>query len=99
MYLEVDITHADSKPDYARATANLDAGDLLAMIDQLPVGYKAVFNMYAIEGFSHKEIARMLNISESTSKSQLSRARALLQKQLVEKEKIWNTKQQGHGKA
>ena len=55
---------------------------LMGLINALPVGYKTVFNLYAIEGYSHQEIAERLKITESTSKSQLSRARQLLQKQL-----------------
>src|SRR5690554_7456055 len=56
----------------------LEVQDLLKLIRQLPEGFRMVFNMYAIEGYTHKEIAKVLNISEGTSKSQLSRARALL---------------------
>ncbi len=56
------------------------AKDLLKIIQTLPVGFKTVFNLYAIEGYSHKEIGDMLNISEGTSKSQYSRAKAHLQK-------------------
>jgi RNA polymerase sigma factor (sigma-70 family) len=61
---------------------NLDTSILLKLIDALPIGYRTVFNLYAIEGYPHKEIAELLEISEGTSKSQLSRARALLQHQL-----------------
>lgn len=60
--------------------------DLLKMIQQLPTGFRTVFNLYAIEGYSHKEIADELGITESTSKSQYSRARAYLQK-LIKLEK------------
>lgn len=62
--------------------ASLQAEDLLKIIRDLPTGYRTVFNMYAIEGYSHREIAEELEISENTSKSQYSRARALLQKKL-----------------
>jgi RNA polymerase sigma-70 factor (ECF subfamily) len=55
------------------------------MIQELPEGYRIVFNMYAIDGYTHGEIATKLNISEGTSKSQLSRARAYLQRKLKEK--------------
>lgn len=55
---------------------------LLALIQELPPGCRAVFNLFAIEGYSHPEIAEMLDISEGTSKSQYSRARALLQHKL-----------------
>ncbi|MGH2664951.1 RNA polymerase sigma factor [Flavobacterium sp.] len=56
--------------------------DLQFLIDNLPDGYKMIFNLYAIEGFKHQEIAKMLNISEGTSKSQLSHARKMLQEQV-----------------
>ena len=56
--------------------------DLMKLINSLPSGYKAVFNLYAIEGFSHPEIAQKLQISENTSKSHFSRARAHLQKMI-----------------
>lgn len=58
--------------------------DVLKMVQQLPDGYRLVFNMYVIEGYAHKEIADILGISEATSKSQLSRAKAALRK-LIEK--------------
>lgn len=88
MYLEVDIEAANHEPDYSSLNNQLEAEDLLKMINSLPTGYQTVFNLYAIEGYSHKEIAEKLDISENTSKSQLSRARALLQKQLIEREKL-----------
>jgi len=92
MYLEVDIEVADREPDYKSLNDNLEAQDLLTLINNLPTGYQTVFNLYAIEGYSHKEIAEKLQISENTSKSQLSRARTLLQKQLVEQEEMVNEK-------
>ncbi|MDQ3393770.1 MAG: sigma-70 family RNA polymerase sigma factor [Bacteroidota bacterium] len=57
--------------------------DLLKVIDIIPEGYRMVFNLYVIEGYNHKEIGVMLNINEGTSKSQLSKARKLLQKKLI----------------
>lgn len=60
----------------------LMAQDLMKLINQMPEGYKVVFNMFAIEGYSHKEIADLLGITESTSKSQYSRARAYLREKL-----------------
>jgi len=86
MYLETDVEAADREPDYAQLESQLEAEDLLKMIDGLPTGYRIVFNMYAIDGYSHKEIADHLGIHESTSKSQLSRARALLQRNCLESE-------------
>lgn len=62
---------------------SLEVKDLLTLIQQLPDGYRAVFNMYAIEGYSHKEIAEALQISEGASKSQLSRARSWLKDKLL----------------
>jgi len=56
--------------------------DIIGLIQELAPGYRAVFNLYVIEGFSHKEIADMLNISEGTSKSQLARAKSILQKKV-----------------
>ncbi|MEM9822328.1 MAG: RNA polymerase sigma factor [Bacteroidota bacterium] len=58
-----------------KAISNLRHQDLLEVIQRLPRGYRTVFNLYAIEGYSHKEIAKMLGINEGTSKSQLARAR------------------------
>ena len=56
----------------------LDAKDLAEMIRQLPPGYQAIFNLHAVEGYSHVEIGKILGINEGTSRSQYSRARALL---------------------
>lgn len=56
--------------------------ELMGLISQLPAGFRTVFNMYVIEGYSHKEIAGMLGISEATSRSQLQRARMMLQKKI-----------------
>lgn len=84
MQAETDIEAADHEPDYRLLEDHLEAEDLLKLIDGLAPGYKIVFNLYAIEGYSHKEIGEQLGISENTSKSQLSRARIYLQKQLVQ---------------
>ena len=62
---------------------NLAEKDIMKMIHELSPGYKAVFNLHVIEGFTHKEISRMLNIAEGTSKSQLNKAKLLLQKNLI----------------
>ncbi len=58
---------------------NLQVKEILNLIESLPVGYRTVFNMYAIEGYSHKEIADELGIDEGTSRSQFSKARKVLQ--------------------
>jgi RNA polymerase sigma-70 factor (ECF subfamily) len=64
------------------AISNISADDLLGIIQELSPQYRIVFNLYALEGFSHKEIAQKLNISEGTSKSNLARARTILQKKV-----------------
>ncbi|HNM24285.1 MAG TPA: sigma-70 family RNA polymerase sigma factor [Saprospiraceae bacterium] len=62
--------------------ANLDAETLMKYLQKLPPGYRTVFNLYAIEGYSHEEIAEQLNISIGTSKSQLFKAREFLKRML-----------------
>lgn len=94
MYLETELEAATYEPDYQAISDHLEAEDLLKMIGELPSGYRIVFNLYAIDGYSHKEIAEQLGISENTSKSQLSRARANLQKLLTDID--LNTNQQRH---
>jgi len=56
--------------------------DIISLIQELAPGYRTVFNLYVVEGFSHREIAEMLDISEGTSKSQLARAKSILQKKV-----------------
>ena len=87
LYLEMDIEHANGEPDTSTLTQPLEAEDLLKLVADLPVGYRMVFNLYAIDGYSHKDIAEQLGITENTSKSQLSRARACLQARLEELER------------
>lgn len=65
--------------DAATALDQLGAKDIMALIQELSPGYRTVFNLYVVEGYSHKEIGDMLGISEGTSKSQLSRAKVILQ--------------------
>jgi RNA polymerase sigma factor (sigma-70 family) len=86
MYLEADIEAADRQPNFEKLDSQLEADDLMKMIEALPTGYRIVFNLFAIDGYTHQEIGEQLGISENTSKSQLSRARALLQKRLLEAE-------------
>lgn len=73
-------------PVNAVAAERLDAADLMALIQQLSPGYRMVFNLYALEGYSHKEIAEIAGITEGASKSQLSRARAILKEQIEKME-------------
>lgn len=83
MSLDLEIGPEGNSPNLHVMEDQLEATDLINMIDGLPVGYKTVFNLFAIEGYSHAEISEMLGISENTSKSQLSRARKWLQKRLL----------------
>jgi len=78
-------TAADEIPLETEVLANLSAAEIFALIVQLPLGYRTVFNLYAIEGMEHREIALALGIAEGTSKSQLSKAKILLQKMLLQK--------------
>ena len=71
-----------NESDFEEETSHFSVDDLQFLIDQLPEGYKTVFNLYVIEGYKHHEIAKMLNINEGTSKSQLSQARKVLQNQI-----------------
>lgn len=76
--------------DFAKAESVLSEmhqEELLALLHRLPQGYRLIFNLYALEGYSHAEIASELGITESTSRSQLVRARNLLQKLTL---KMWN---------
>ena len=83
----VEIEESGDEPSVKPlAFANLNARDLIALIQQLSPGYKIVFNLYAIEGYSHKEIGEMVGITEGASKSQLSRARTILKEQIAKME-------------
>ena len=86
MFLEVDIEEALIEPNYGQANYLFEEQELLEMINNLPVGYRTVFNLYAIEGYSHKEIAEQMEINENTSKSQLSRARSILKNEVLKRE-------------
>ena len=76
------------KTETASQVQNIGYKELMSLIMTLPPGFRTVFNMYAIEGFSHKEISEMLGISETTSRTQLSRARIWLQNKIKEREDV-----------
>ncbi len=67
---------------------HLTEKDLMVLINNLPDGYRVIFNLYVIEGYQHDEIAAMLNIQPGTSRSQLVKARMMLQKQITELQKV-----------
>jgi RNA polymerase sigma factor (sigma-70 family) len=73
-----EMAHEEEKD----ITSAIDANELIRIIQELTPRYRMVFNLYALEGYSHKEISEMLQISEGTSKSNLSRARAILQEKV-----------------
>lgn len=82
----VDLVHAynlHTKEDYVPGI--IQAKEVIECIRMLPLGYKTVLNLYAIEGFSHKEIGDLLDIGESTSRSQYTRAKAMLEDILVKR--------------
>lgn len=88
---KTDILHDAADLDYAAAPLSskshgaieaMSANDILKIINELPKGFRLIFNMYEIEGYSHKEIADALNITESTSRSQLTRAKQLLKNRI-----------------
>jgi RNA polymerase sigma-70 factor (ECF subfamily) len=70
------------------AYAHLTEKDLLVLINNLPDGYRLIFNLYVIEGYQHDEIAEMLGIQSGTSRSQLVKARNMLQKQIIQLQKV-----------
>ena len=76
------------KADMTTQIQSIGYKELMELITTLPPGFRTVFNMYAIEGFSHKEIGEMLGISETTSRTQLSRARIWLQNKIKEREDV-----------
>ena len=78
----MDIDNAIGISGDVNAAQPLETKDLLRLLGSLPEGYRTVFNLFAIEGFTHAEIADLLNISENTSKSQLFKARKCLQAKL-----------------
>ena len=84
----VPIDDAHELPATGFDLNSLGMQDLMKLIQNLADGYRLVFNMYAIEGYSHKEISELLGISEGASKSQLSRARAILKQEIIKMEGI-----------
>ena len=81
--VDLNALEPQQEADYS-AVEKISADELMELIAQLPPGFRTVFNMFAIEGYSHREIAETLNINESTSRSQYTRAKRLLQKWIKE---------------
>jgi RNA polymerase sigma factor (sigma-70 family) len=80
---KVDLADAEYEMEHTLPNVDFEAEELYKLIEALPDGYRTVFNLYAIEGYSHAEICETLGISEGTSKSQLSRARKQLMDTLL----------------
>ena len=87
-FKEIDESGADAPKLDPYVYAHLGQDDLMKLINQLPEGYKIVFNLNVIEGYSHEEIAEMLHIQPGTSRSQLVKARKMLQHQILQLQKI-----------
>lgn len=79
--IDLDRTAELTNPD-SSVVSKMSANELMELIRELPVGFRTVFNLFAIEGYSHKEIGELLNITESTSRSQYTRAKQLLQRKI-----------------
>jgi RNA polymerase sigma factor (sigma-70 family) len=82
-----DDQHELMSPDF-NVLSDLGTEEILKLISQLPDGYRVIFNLYAIEGYSHEEIAGMLKIKTASSRSQLSKARAMLKDRIILSQKI-----------
>ena len=87
----ISLEDADVKFHAEEPLYNQDTEYLLKLLEELPAGYRTVFNLYAVEGYKHKEIAEMLNISESTSRTQLLKARKQLQQKITEQNKHYGS--------
>ena len=85
-----DIRHLDHQNPDANGLQQMQASDIMRLIEKLPTGYRTVFNLFAVEGYAHKEIGKMLRISENTSKTQLKKARNHLMNSIY-KEKAYGT--------
>lgn len=88
LYPMIDVVHLSDCSIDETVITNIHYKELLNMVRELPTGCQVIFNLFAIEGYKHQEIAKMLKISESTSKSQYSRAKAILIKKLTNRERI-----------
>jgi RNA polymerase sigma factor (sigma-70 family) len=83
-----DVEFANEKPHHDFTIEKISQQEIIAILNKMPDGYRNVLNLYIIEGYSHAEIGEMMGISEGTSKSQLSRARVILQKEILKMQKI-----------
>jgi len=84
----VEINQAVHETDVQDVVSDMSAEEILDMVQRLSPAYRMVFNLYVIEGYSHKEVGKLLGISEGTSKSNLAKARAKLQRMILQSQKI-----------
>ncbi|MBM3168503.1 MAG: sigma-70 family RNA polymerase sigma factor [Bacteroidetes bacterium] len=81
--LHHSLEEASQILDATETITQMEAAEMLTLVQELPSGYRTVFNLFVIEGYSHTEIAQLLGITESTSKSQLNRARNVLKEKIA----------------
>jgi len=93
LHMTLEISDVDV-PEESSVIDDLSYEELIKMLDELPPGYRTIFNMYVIEGYKHREIAELLDISINTSKSQLILAKKKL-RQIFKKKQYWNSHIQG----
>lgn len=89
-FSDVGESHEGLSSSDPSAVSNLSANEMLKLICNLPEGYRIVFNLYVIEGYNHDEIGELLHIRPGTSRSQLSKARAMLKEQIQSTQKLSN---------
>ena len=92
-----DLDKAENMTDGELPDRKLNYEDLLAMVQRLPNAYRTVFNLYAIEGYTHEEIGEMLDISSGTSKSNLHKARQKLKQMILEADSVANNSNYNRG--
>jgi len=95
LYPIMDIGDSEREEVHDNTLNRLQAQDIMDMVNKLSPGYKTVFNLYVVDGYPHKDIGLMLGISEGTSKSQLARARYLLQEMIMNMDESYR---QAYGK-
>jgi RNA polymerase sigma-70 factor (ECF subfamily) len=86
--ISLDFYNETAENNVTDIVEQLSAEEIVRCINELPAGFRTVFNLYAVEGYSHAEIAQMLNIQEASSRSQLARARQMLQTKIRDLYKI-----------
>ena len=81
-FVPLENMHLDFAGDLDPILAKMDADEIITLIDKIPAKYKIIFNLYEIDGYSHKEIAEMIKITTSTSRSYLTRAKKMIQQEI-----------------